>query len=103
LTHFVVGRCLTSFAPPPREGKLLRLPVGSCVRIGETVARVTDRATADRGGRHGCGVIYTCQSATDEFQILVSLGSETPPVPSVRIGHDARTRDVAVHEIETFG
>ena len=85
----------------PREDKLLRLPVGACVRIGDTVAQVTARIPGDSAS-DGCEVAYTCRSAAAEFHLCVSLRSEAPIV-RVRVRQDGWTREVAVHEVETFG
>lgn len=85
----------------PREGKLLRLPVGACVRIGGTVAEVAARTVVegDAGAREVC---YACRSATGDFQLYVLLDSAMPTV-RLRMGQHNPACDVLAHEIETFG
>ena len=85
----------------PRDGKLLRIPVGACVRIGDTVARVTGR-TIGENGAGACEVTYVCRSATADFRLCVSLDREMPAI-RLRMGQPIRTCDVSVREIETFG
>ena len=85
----------------PRDGKLLRIPVGACVRIGDTVARVTGQ-TIDENGAGAREVTYACRSGTADFQLCVSLDSEIPAI-RLRIGQPIRTCDVPAQEIETFG
>ena len=86
----------------PREGKLLRLRVGACVRVGETLARVTRRVT-ECSGSGGSELTYTCSSAAGDLHLCVSLPASDTPLVRVRIREDGRTRDVSVHDIETFG
>src|SRR5689334_9602818 len=82
----------------PRDGKLLRLPVGACVRIGDTVTRVTGRTVVVGGGEDRAEITYRCQSAIDDFEMLVALSSTTPPALRVRIVRNARMCDVSVQE-----
>lgn len=89
----------------PRDGKLLRLPVGACVRVRDTVARVTGRTLYEGSGAGGsgtCELDYTCRTAADEFRLCVRPASAGSGV-RVWVRRDGRAHEVAVHDVEAFG
>jgi hypothetical protein len=59
----------------PREGRLLRVPVGACIRAGGCLGRVTRREVRCSDGRVTI-VAYTCQGVAEEFQLRASLTSD---------------------------
>lgn len=86
----------------PRDGKLLRLRIGACVRVGKTFAQVTDRTVyeTDHTGNPR-GLDYTCHTTTGEFH----LGVFATAAGGIRVQLVTNGRPTAIdaQDVETFG
>ena len=80
----------------PRDGRLLRLPVGACVQVGETVAQVIARELVAGTGRSAPEVRYTCQSVDSTLHLTAVLNSAGGVDLSLQDGVDHRT----LHDVD---
>ena len=89
----------------PREGRLLRIPVGGCVRVAGTVAQVVSREPIDSGegtgGSGEPGVTYTCRGVAGDLRLAATL----VPSGAVRVWllGPAPPRPLREDEVEVFG
>jgi hypothetical protein len=106
-----------------KDGKLLRLRVGACVRVGGVPGQVTARAVDDQPksqdvDRADAGapanVEYTCRTATGSFRLRVRpTTAGVSPSPVVRawvqpvgpdgIPPDCSEEEIHIGDVEVFG
>ena len=90
----------------PLDGKLLRLNVGACVRVGELLGQVTARADRAPTECDGAEVNYTCRTATGHFTLRVratAAGAERVELLESARGEGGERRGLDPANVETFG
>lgn len=82
----------------PREGKLLRLPVGACLRVGGILYRVTarQRLVSDAGS-----VTYVCRGVGDRMTLTAATAADGSL--RLRMLTGEVVTDMAADDIEVFG
>jgi hypothetical protein len=89
----------------PREGRLLRLRPGACVRVGDAcAARVIAREVRECPGDGAAAEVrYTCQTATSEFHLHVCAGETGSLNVWLEPGGAERRRPLPPESVDAFG